>query len=110
MEIQTNIPLGPYSTMRLGGPTKFLATATTRDELVQLVEHAKSQNLPFFVMGGGSNIVIRDEGFAGLTILNRIMGFDVLSQSEGDTVIKVGAGENWDSVVRRSVDMNLSGI
>lgn len=96
--------------MRLGGPAKFLATATTPQELVELIQHAKTQNLPFFVLGGGSNIVIRDEGFAGLVILNRIAGFDVLSQTDGDTIIKIGAGENWDSVVKRSVDMNLSGI
>lgn len=110
MDIQSNISLAAYSTMRLGGPTKFLATAANPGELVELINQARSQNLPFFVLGGGSNVIIRDEGFAGLTILNRIAGFDVLSQDNGDTVIKIGAGENWDSVVKRTVEMNLTGI
>jgi UDP-N-acetylmuramate dehydrogenase len=96
--------------MKLGGPARFMATATTPADLAAIVQSAKQHDLPFFVLGGGSNIVVRDEGFAGMIILNRIAGFEILSQKDGDTVIKIGAGENWDATVARTVEMNLSGI
>lgn len=53
---------------------------------------------------------MRDEGFDGLVLRNRIPGFEVVADSPTDTTIKIGAGEDWDSVVARTVDMNLSGI
>ncbi len=110
IKIEQNVPLAHYSTMGLGGPARFLATAHTKQDLAGLIERAQRHALPFFVLGEGSNIVIRDEGFGGLIILNRISGFDILSQADGDTVIKVGAGENWDNIVAQTVKLELSGI
>lgn len=105
-----NVPLKDYSTMRLGGTTRYLAEVTTRDELKQAIEYAIGNNLPWLVIGGGSNIVWRDEGFDGLLIVNRIMGWEVTERDEENVYITVGAGENWDSVVERSVALGLTGI
>lgn len=110
MEIQTNIALKDYLTMRLGGPARFLTTVTTADELASVIERAQKTQLAFFVMGGGSNIIASDAGFDGLVILNRIKGFEILNKSEGSTTIKIGAGENWDDTVAKTVAMGLSGI
>ncbi len=110
MNVQTNIPLSNYTTMRLGGNARFLAEFTTLDELVSLYQNAQKTNLPTFIIGGGSNLIVHDEGFAGLVMVNRLPGFEVISDDEEGTTIKVGAGENWDSVVERTVSMNLSGI
>ena len=110
MEIQTNIPLKDYSTMHLGGPARFLTSVTSPEELAKAIQNAQANSLPFFVLGGGSNIIIEDKGFNGLIILNKIPGFEVLKQEDGKTYIKIGAGEVWDSVVARTVEMGLSGI
>lgn len=110
MNVQTNIPLSQYTTMRLGGNARFLAEATNLDELASLYQNAQKTSLPVFIIGGGSNLIVHDEGFAGLVIVNKIPGFEVIAEDEDTTTIKVGAGENWDSVVERSVNMNLSGI
>lgn len=110
MEIHTNIPLKNYTTMRLGGYARFMADARTPEEIAELSRNAKSQNLPLFILGGGSNVIVHDEGFAGLVIRNRISGFKVLQEDSSHTLIRVGAGENWDDVVKRTVDMNLNGI
>lgn len=110
MEIQTNIPLKDYTTMRLGGPARFMATATTREELSGLIARAKQLNLPFFVLGGGSNVIVKDEGFSGIVILNRIKGFEVVSEDVASVTVRIGAGENWDDAVAQAVGMNLSGI
>lgn len=110
MEIHTNIPLKNYTTMRLGGNARFMADARTPEEIAELSRNAQAQNLPVFILGGGSNVVVHDEGFAGLVIRNRIAGFEVLEDDSSHTLIRIGAGENWDEVVKRTVDMNLNGI
>lgn len=110
MDVHTNIPLKNYTTMRLGGDARFMADVHTPEEVARACRNARSQNLPIFVLGGGSNVVVRDEGFNGIVIHNKILGFEIVSDDGSHTVIKIGAGENWDSIVKRSVDMNLSGI
>lgn len=110
MEIHTNIPLKNYTTMRLGGNARFMTEVHTPEEAAEVYRNAKSQQLPVFVLGGGSNLIVRDEGFNGLVIRNRIPGFEIIDDQSGHTVIRIGAGENWDSVVKRTVDMNLTGI
>lgn len=110
MDIHTAIPLRNYTTMRLGGPARFMVEIHTPADAQEIIQRAHEQNLPWFVLGGGSNVVARDDGFDGIVIRNRIPGFDVINQSEGRTTIKIGAGELWDDVVKRTVDMNLSGI
>jgi len=110
MEVHTNIPLKNFTTMKLGGPARFFVEIHTVDELIAVHRNATAKKLPVFILGGGSNVIAKDEGFAGLVIHNRIPGFEVLTDDINTTTIKIGAGENWDSVVKRTVDMRLTGI
>lgn len=110
MDIRTNIPLKNFTTMRLGGNARFMTEVRTEQELIEVYRNAKTQNLPVFILGGGSNVIARDEGFAGIIIRIRIPGFEVIADDLNSTTIKLGAGENWDSVVKKTVDMRLSGI
>jgi UDP-N-acetylmuramate dehydrogenase len=110
MEIHTNIPLKNYTTMRLGGNARFMTDAHTPEEIAEISRNAKLQSLPIFILGGGSNIIVHDEGFAGIVVRNRISGFDVIEDNASHTTLRIGAGENWDDVVKRTVDMNLTGI
>ena len=110
MDIHTNIPLKNFTTMRLGGNARFMTEVRTEQELIEVYRNAKTQNLPVFILGGGSNVIAKDEGFKGLIIRIRIPGFEVIADDLNSTTIKLGAGENWDSVVKRTVDMRLSGI
>lgn len=96
--------------MKLGGPARFMTTATTPEELAAACRNAVKQGIPFFILGGGSNVVARDEGYSGIVIRNRIVGFEVLSDDAATTTIKIGAGENWDEIVAKTVSMGLSGI
>lgn len=110
MEIHTNIPLKNYTTMRLGGNARFMTEAHTPEDVASVYQNAKAQDLPVFILGGGSNIIVHDEGFNGIVIRNRIPGFEVVEDTASTTTLRIGAGENWDEVVKRTVDMNLSGI
>lgn len=110
MDVHTAISLKNYTTMRLGGDARFMAAATTPEEVAGIYRKAKDQGLSVFVLGGGSNVVVPDEGYDGIILLNRIKGFEVVSDDKASAVIKVGAGEVWDEVVEKTVNMSLSGI
>lgn len=110
MDVHTNIPLKNYTTMRLGGNARFMADAHSPEEVAEICRNAKTQGLSLFILGGGSNLIVRDEGFNGLVLRNRIPGFEVVNDEPGRAIINVGAGEIWDDVVKRTVEMNLSGI
>lgn len=109
MAIQKNVPLANYSTMRLGGDAKFLCEVTDKHELVNALDWAIEHRLQSIVIGGSSNIVWGDQGFDGLVIVNRITGFKILE--DGDkSYVTIGAGENWDKSVAKTVRQGLSGI
>lgn len=96
--------------MKLGGSARFMTTATTAEELAATCRNAKKQGIRYFILGGGSNVVARDDTFDGIVIRNRILGFEIIEDTSTTTTIKVGAGENWDETVKKTVDMGLSGI
>lgn len=110
MDIRTDKLLKNYTTMRLGGPARFMGEAHSPEDIVTIYHNAKAQNLPIFILGKGSNVIARDEGYQGIVVRNRIMGFEVINDSPDSTTLRIGAGENWDEVVRRTVEMNLTGI
>lgn len=110
MDIHTNIPLKNFTTMKLGGPARFMVEARTPEELKTVYDNAVSKNIPIFILGGGSNVIAKDEGFAGIVIRIRISSFEIINDDINTTTIKIGAGESWDATVKRTVDMHLSGI
>lgn len=110
MNIKENVSLASYSTMRLGGNARYLSEAANQEELVELVNWSLEQGLESLIIGGGSNIIWRDEGFSGLVIVNKIKGLEVLTDDDHSTTIRVGAGEVWDDVVAWSVGRGISGI
>jgi UDP-N-acetylmuramate dehydrogenase len=96
--------------MRLGGNASYLYEVSNRQELVDALDWADANTQPVIMIGGGSNIIWRDEGFAGLVIVNNIMRYEDFAEDESNHYITIGAGENWDSVVERTVTAGLSGI
>lgn len=110
MDIRQAVSLRGHSTMRLGGNAAYMVDVHNRSEVAQAVEWAESRNLPCIMIGSGSNIVWKDEGFPGLVIVCKIMGYQEQAEDNENVYLHIGAGENWDSVVERAVANNLSGI
>ena len=77
MIIRENIPISTLTTMRLGGPARFVIEVETLDDIPAAYDFAKSKNLPVFILGGGANTIGHDEGFNGVIIINRIKGIDI---------------------------------
>ncbi len=71
VDIQTGVSLAPYTTMKVGGAAEYFAVVQTVEQLIRLVRWARAMDLPYFVLGGGSNVLISDAGIRGLVIYNR---------------------------------------
>jgi UDP-N-acetylmuramate dehydrogenase len=110
LKIDENVSLKDYSAMKLGGNTRYFTEVSGEEELAEAIMWAQEKQLRVRVIGEGYNIVFTDEGYDGLLIRNVIKGFAVTEENETSTTIKIGAGEKWDEIVSRVVQMNLSGI
>ena len=99
--------LADYTTLRLGGPARAFVRAGTEDELIDAVRSADAAGEPVLILGGGSNLVVSDEGFDGTVVQVATRG---VSRDGGPGVLTVAAGEDWDAVVARSVAEGLAGL
>lgn len=110
MEIKTNVPIKEMTTMRIGGNAKYFIEAHTKEEVAEICKKAELRSLKVYAIGSGSNVIAKDDGFDGIIMRVCVPGFEIIAEDADSTTIRVGAGEIWDSVVERSVTMNLSGI
>ncbi len=113
MTIQENIPLAPLTTLQVGGTARYFAETKREDEVQEAAQFAKARDLPLFVLGGGSNLVIADSGWPGLVLRIAIGGITTPATSEapGNAVLfSVGAGVNWDDFVAQAVVQNCAGV
>ena len=107
--LKANTPLAPFTTLGIGGPAKYFAEIKSSDALGAGVEWARAQNLPLFVLGGGSNVVVADDGFPGLVLHVSIYGVETHLEG-GSVFISAGAGEDWDGLVGMTVAKNWAGF
>lgn len=105
MRFEEFVSLAPFTTFRIGGPARWFAEAKTEQEIVEGVEFARKRELPFFVLGGGSNLLVRDAGFPGLVICVGLRGI----RQDGDC-FEVAAGEVWDDFVSYAVERDYAGL
>ncbi|HWE89282.1 MAG TPA: FAD-binding protein, partial [Pseudonocardiaceae bacterium] len=109
-DLRAGTPLAGYTTLRLGGPAARFVSVRRSAELVDLVRTADADGEPVLVLGGGSNLVVGDDGFAGTVahVATTGCGYDRL----GDSLVQltVEAGMDWDAVVARTVAEDLGGL
>ena len=109
LAINRSVPLAPRTTLNLGGAASFFAEAASPSDVTPALQWAHERDLPTFVLGGGSNLVVGDAGFSGLVVHLTSAGQDWTDAGDRFTVT-VQAGEPWDDVVAESVRRGLSGI
>lgn len=103
--LQENIPLAGLTTLGIGGPARFLVEVSDPERLGEAVTMARTRSLPILILGGGSNLLVSDDGFSGLAIRMRIPG----ARWEGPRV-RAGAGLDWDTLVADAVERGFAGI
>ena len=104
-----NEPLARYVAWRIGGPARYFANATSAAEMAELVAWGYARDVPIFILGGGSNILIADSGFPGLVIRNRAMSQRV--EEDGDAaLLHIDAGAPMAGTARRLAGQGLGGL
>ena len=109
MTIRENILLAPYSTFKVGGPSRYFAAVTNDDDVRDAVRFARENDLEIFVLGGGSNVLIADSGFPGLVIRMENKGVQWGVKGGSSTAI-ADAGMTWDTLVALCVSRGLFGV
>jgi UDP-N-acetylmuramate dehydrogenase len=113
MTIQENVPLAPLITLQVGGAARYFAELKREDDVREAAQFAKARDLPLFVLGGGSNLVVADSGWPGLVLRIAIGGITSPNTNDatGNAVLfSVGAGVNWDDFVAQAVVQNCAGV
>jgi len=109
LELMESVPLAPRTTLGLGGPARFFAQAASRGEMLAALRWAADREVPVFILGGGSNLVVGDAGFPGLVVHAAWPG-QRWSSSSAELSVVAEAGEPWDSVVAESVRRGTADI
>jgi len=110
IEIQENIDIKPYTTMKIGGRFKYFAKVYDINDMKEIISFSKEKKIPIFILGGGSNIIFSDNILNILAVKMEIRGVDMIKDDNNFVEIKVGAGENLDNFIKWTVENNLSGM
>ena len=109
MRVNENILISSLTTMRLGGPARYVLEIERPEDIPDAYGFAANYQLPIFVLGYGANTIGHDEGFAGVIVINRMKG--IFSEPAGDNVrLRIMGGEVWDDVVAYACERGLTGI
>ena len=107
--LRRNVPLADYTTLKIGGPAQYFFAAKTKQDLVKAIKTAKKIKLPFFILGGGSNLLIADEGYNGLIIKIQNAKFKMQNENSRFKII-CEAGTPLPLLASKVVKNNLSGL
>ncbi|MGM0443159.1 MAG: UDP-N-acetylmuramate dehydrogenase [Fibrobacterota bacterium] len=106
MKIEENVLLGPHTSYRVGGPARYWAAPRCARDAGEVLAFTRERNLPLFILGRGSNVLISDTGFPGMVLSTENM--TQVSCTEG--VISVGAGLLLNDLVKNAVSAGLAGL
>lgn len=111
LHIQENIPLAPLTTLGIGGNARYFVRAQNEDAVRGAVRFARDNGLQLFVLGGGSNVLVADNGFDGLVLRVAMRGVSAfVAGPDGVGEITAAAGEDWDKFVEHCVEHKLAGV
>ncbi len=109
MEILHNVALAPLTTLGIGGPARYFVEVRTAGDAREAVLWSREYGHPLFILGGGSNLVVADEGWPGLAARIAIAGIE-RRPANHEIIYDVGAGIAWDEFVRRAVAEDCAGV
>jgi UDP-N-acetylmuramate dehydrogenase len=109
LNVRNDLPLAPFCTLGVGGAARHYLEAVDTGTVRAGLDWAAARGLPVLILGGGSNVVIADEGFPGLVVHVRLGGIEALP-TDGRVELRAGAGEEWDPLVRLAVEKGWAGL
>lgn len=110
INIEENILLSKFTTIKLGGSAKFFCECKTETDIIECLEYVKSNNLKIHILGGGSNTIFSDEGFDGLVMKIGLKGIELHNDFKNHVILKAASGEQWDDFTKYCVKNNFAGV
>jgi UDP-N-acetylmuramate dehydrogenase len=107
-KVKENVSLAPYTSARIGGPADYLITANSSDELAEIMKIIWQEYLPYFILGGGSNVLVSDKGVRGITVLNRAKA--VRFENGSQPKVWVESGVVFSNLANRCASKGFSGL
>lgn len=96
--------------MQIGGTARFVTEVHSAEDVRTIVTNSRKEGVPFYILGGGSNVIAPDGRYNGIVIRNCIMGYEEIAEDKDTVTVKLGAGEVWDDFVKRVTRENLIGV
>jgi UDP-N-acetylmuramate dehydrogenase len=105
-------PLARYTTLRVGGPAEAVVTADSAVELAHLLKWLRANNIPRHVIGNGSNILVPDEGLAGVVVIfgRGLAAIDMVATKDGQVLVQAGAGCRLGRLIAYCAEHGISGL
>ena len=111
INIQQHVSLAAYTTLQIGGCADWFSIPTSSDELIAAVEWAASKKIPYFILGGGANILVSDQGFRGLVICTReLNNCSVVEHNNSHTLVDIDAGADVTQACEWCCRQELGGL
>jgi UDP-N-acetylmuramate dehydrogenase len=108
--VQSQVALASLVTLKTGGKASYLVTVVTVEDLEKAITFAEQKGLPFYILGGGSNMLVADEGYPGLIIHIQMKGMTYVTNDDGTVFLTIGAGEVLDTSIADTVVRGLWGL
>lgn len=105
LEIQTNISLASYTTLKIGGPADYFVDVESSEDIIEAIAFAKEHKIPYYLLGAGSNVLVSDRGFKGLIIHLRNTKYEIQN-----TTLTAEAGTSLPILAKATVEKGLSGL
>lgn len=104
-------PLAPYTSIKIGGPCKRMIFPEREEILLEILKFLEKKEIPFFILGGGSKLLVSDEGFGGVVInLCKFKGIEIIGENEKKIFLKILAGTKINEIIGMGIKRGFGGI
>ena len=107
--IKTNEPMSKHTSFKTGGPADFFVVAKTTSDIEKIIEFAKENNIPLYVIGNGSNLLISDNGLKGIVLKIELDNIEFI-ESNSKIFVKAGAGVKMMALAQRLKQLDITGF
>ena len=109
LKIQQGVDFGKLTTMKISGKAHFFTVVKNVEDFKNAIKFSEKNNLPIFILGGGSNTIVKSQNFEGVVVKNEIKGFEKVFENDENIEFCINSGENWHNFVNYAVSKGLSG-
>jgi UDP-N-acetylmuramate dehydrogenase len=110
LEILQNVSLKDHTTFKIGGLARYFVITKNTEDLIKAIEFAQDKDLPYFILGGGSNLLVNDQGFDGVVIKNQNSEIKIQNHRAKYKTIYTTAGTQLGKLVEFSIEKGLTGL